>query len=259
MVLFSATCPSGLNVAVTELSASIVKVQGEAGPQALAEPVPLRPASWEPAAGVALTSTSVPLGCGLAQVPKEPAPPNLYSTAPVPLPFLTIVRVRGIRLKVAVTVVFSVIVKEQALVPRVQLPVAEPLPLSAVSSEPAFSVALTSTSVPLGCGLAQVPKEPAPPNLHSTAPVPLPFLTIVRVRGIRLKVAVTVVFSVIVKEQALVPRVQLPVAEPLPLSAVSSEPAFSVALTSTSVPLGCGLAQVPKEPAPPNLHSTAPV
>ena len=111
-------------MALTELLASIVKLQGDVV-QLDAEPVPeLKPANSEPALAVAMTSTAVPLGWGLVQAPAEP-PLNLHLIVPVPVPASLIVRVRGIRLKVAVTALLASSVKLQGDV--VQLD-AEPVP-----------------------------------------------------------------------------------------------------------------------------------
>ena len=71
---------------------------------------------------------------------------------------------------------------------------------------------------------------------HLTVPVPVPALVIVRLRPIRLKVAVTELLASIVKVQGEVEQLE---AEPLPeLKPAKVEPGSAVALSLTEVPLG---------------------
>ena len=87
------------NVAVTEVAAFIVTVQ-EPEP---VQPPPLQPVNVEPAAGVAVKVTAVPLANAAEQVAPQEMPAGALETVPVPAPALLTVSERFGRANVAVT------------------------------------------------------------------------------------------------------------------------------------------------------------
>src|SRR5439155_649690 len=116
-----------------------VTAQGP-GPE---QPPPLQPVKVEPAAGVAVNVTAVPLAKLAVQVRPQLIPTGALVTVPLPVPALLTVSATVGRAKVAVTVV-------AALRVTVQVPVPEhPPPLQPVKVEPAAGVAVSVTAVPL--------------------------------------------------------------------------------------------------------------
>src|SRR5579863_9451582 len=89
-----------LNVAVTDSAALIVIVQV---PVPLHAAFPLHPAKVEPAAGVAVKITCVPLLKFAEQVAPQLMPAGLLDTVPVPVPALVTVKANCWVLNVAVT------------------------------------------------------------------------------------------------------------------------------------------------------------
>src|SRR6266581_6255377 len=77
-------------VAVTEVAALRVTIQGPVPEQ----PPPLQPVKVEPASGVAVRVTAVPLANGAAQVAPQSMPAGLLVTVPEPAPALLTVSVK---------------------------------------------------------------------------------------------------------------------------------------------------------------------
>src|SRR6266550_3954752 len=102
-------------------------------------PPPLQPVKVEPAAGVAVSVTTVPLAKLAEQVAPQVIPAGELVTVPLPVPALLTVSA-----KVAVTVVAAKTVTVQAPVPE------QPPPLQPLKVEPAAAVAVSVTAVPLG-------------------------------------------------------------------------------------------------------------
>src|SRR5206468_851816 len=123
-------------VAVTVVAAVRVTVH-EPMP---AQPPPLQPVKTEPAVGVAVRVTAVPLAHGPAQSVPQLIPAGVLVTVPVPA--LVTVRVK-VGVKVAVTEVAAVNVTVHEPMP------AQPPPLQPVKTEPAVGVAVSVTAVPL--------------------------------------------------------------------------------------------------------------
>src|SRR5207247_8405682 len=99
-------------------------------------PPPLQPVKVEPAAGVAVSVTAVPLAKLAVQVAPQLIPTGALVTVPLPVPALLTVSAKVGRATVAVTVV-------AALRVTVQVPVPEhPPPLQPVQVEPAAGVAV---------------------------------------------------------------------------------------------------------------------
>jgi hypothetical protein len=88
-----------VNVALTEAAALIVTVQVPVPEQ----PPPLQPANVEPATGVAVRVTAVPLANAAAQVAPQAMPAGALATVPVPAPVLLTLSVKLCSAKVAVT------------------------------------------------------------------------------------------------------------------------------------------------------------
>ena len=109
----------------------------------LVQPDPLQPAKVDPAAGVAVKVTAVPLLYVPEQVLPQLMPAGLLVTVPLPVPAFVIERVKvcgACGLKVAVQVLLAFIVTE---------PVVQPVPLQPAKVEPVAGVAVKVTEVPL--------------------------------------------------------------------------------------------------------------
>src|ERR1051326_8040489 len=128
-----------LKVALTDFAASMVTLHA---PVPLQEP--LQPANVEPESGVAAKLTTVPLAKLAEHVVPQEIPEGVLVTAPVPVPFLDTVRVKGpaFAVKVALTDLAASMVTLQAPVP-VQAP------LQPAKVEPESGVAVRFTTVPL--------------------------------------------------------------------------------------------------------------
>src|SRR5206468_11795503 len=148
---------------------------------------PLQPLKIEPAAGVAVKVTELPLAYAAAQVVPQAMPAGALVTVPLPTPVLLTVSVKVWRAKVAVTVVAALIVTVQVPVP-VQLP-----PLQPEKVEPAAGAAVKVTELPLAYAAAQVVPQAMPAGALVTVPLPTPAVLTVSVKDCRANVAVTVV------------------------------------------------------------------
>src|SRR5207244_4111949 len=182
-------------------------------------PPPLQPLKVEPAAGVAVSVTAVPLAKLAVHVAPQVIPTGELVTVPLPVPALLTVSAKLGRPKVAVTVVAAETVTVQAPVPE------QPPPLQPVKVEPAAALAVSVTPVPLGKLAEQVAPQLIPAGELVTVPLPVPALLTVSAKLGRLKVAETV-------------TVQAPVpVQPPPLQPVKVELTFGAAVSVTTVPL----------------------
>jgi hypothetical protein len=195
-------------VAVTDVAALTVTLHVPVPVQ----PPPLQPVNVEPAAGVAVKVTAVPLAKAAEQVAPQEMPAGALETVPVPAPALVIASVKGCRAKVAVTAWAALMVTAQVPVP------VQPPPLQPVNVEPAAGVAVRVTAVPLAKAAEQVAPQEMPAGALETVPVPAPAVVIASVKGCRAKVAVTAWAALMVTAQVPVP------VQPPPLQPVNVEP-----------------------------------
>ena len=159
-------------VAVTVVAALSVTVQVPVPEQ----PPPLQPVKVEPAAGVAVKVTAVPLANAAEHVAPQEMAAGLLVIVPVPAPLGLTVSVKVCTAKVAVTVV-------AALSVTVQVPVPEQLlPLQPVKVEPAAGAAVKVTAVPLANAAEHVVPQEIPAGLLVTVPVPAPLELTVSVK-----------------------------------------------------------------------------
>ena len=219
-VTVSATDAGGCNakVAVMLPAAFIETVQVGMPAQPLFQPVKL-----EPAAGVAVKVTSVPLVNDAEQVAPQLMPAGALVTVPVPLPAFVTVSAKGCSANVAVTALaaFSV---------RVHAPVPAHAPLHPVNIAPAPGVALRVTRVPLLNDAEQVAPQLTPAGVLVTAPGPAPARLTVSTKDCRPKLADT-------ELAALMVTVHAPVPVQAPLQPVKVAPAAGVAVSVTAAPL----------------------
>jgi len=129
-----------LKVAVQVLAADIVtEVLGDVPVQS-----PLQPANTEPALGVAVSVTTVPVGSLCVQLAVQFVPGGAIVTVPLPVPvMLTFKLTSGAVLKVAVQVLAADIVTEVLGDVPVQSP------LQPANTEPALGVAVSVTMRPV--------------------------------------------------------------------------------------------------------------
>src|SRR5947209_2953042 len=120
------------------------------------QPPPLQPVKVEPAAGVAVSVTAVPLVKLAEQVAPQVMPAGELVTVPLPVPAGATVRVKVCGVKLAVTVVAAESVTVQVPVPE------QPPPLQPVKVEPAAGVAVSVTTVPLAKLAEQVAPQLIP-------------------------------------------------------------------------------------------------
>src|SRR5436309_3078665 len=171
------------------------------------------PMKVEPAAGVAVSVTAVPLAKLAEQVAPQLIPAGELVAVPLPVPAGVTVRVKVCTVKVAVTVVAAETVTPHDPVPE------HPPPAQPVKVEPAAAVAVSVTAVPLAKRGAPVAPQLIPAGELVTVPLPVPALLTVSAKVGRAKVAVTVVAALRVTVQAPVPE------QPPPLQPVKVEPA----------------------------------
>src|SRR5213594_3855074 len=122
-------------VAVTVVASATVTTQESVPVQA-----PLQPVKTDPAAGVAVSVTTVPLTKLAVQVAPQSMPAGVLVTVPAPAPVLETVRTK-VGVNVAVTAVAAVRVTMQGPVP------VQPPPLQPVNAEPRAGVAVSVTVV----------------------------------------------------------------------------------------------------------------
>jgi hypothetical protein len=161
------------NPAVTVVAAFSVTVQVPVPEQ----PPPVQPVKVEPAAGVAVKVTAVPLANAAAHVMPQEIPAGALVTVPAPAPALLTVSVKVGSAKVAVTVVAAFKVMAHVPVPE------QPPPLQPVKVEPAAGVAVRVMAVPLAYAAMQVGLQEMPAGLLVTVPIPVPALLTVSVNA----------------------------------------------------------------------------
>src|SRR5207244_814751 len=232
-----------VKVAVTVVAAETVTTHDPVPEQ----PPPAQPVKVEPAAGVAVNVTVVPLAKLAEQVAPQLIPAGELVTVPLPVPALLTVSAKVGRAKVAVTVVAALRVTVQAPVPE------HPPPAQPVKVEPAAAVAVSVTAVPLVKLAEQVTPQLIPAGELVTVPLPVPALLTVSAKLGRLKVAVTVVAAETVTVQAPVPE------QPPPVQPVKVEPAAGVAVSVTAVPLAKLAEQVAPQLIPTGELVTVPL
>jgi hypothetical protein len=148
---------TAVKVAVTALAAFMVTEH-----PAVPEQAPLQPVNAEPAAGVSVNVTTVPLMKFALHVPGQLMPAGLLVTVPVPLPAKVTVSGK-ITLKVAVTDFEASMVTEQE-------PLPEQAPLQPVKMEPAAACAVRVTRVPSENPNTHLPGQLMPAGLLVTEP-----------------------------------------------------------------------------------------
>ena len=189
------------------------------------QPPPLQPENVEPAPGVAVNVTAVPLANAAEQVAPQLMPVGALVTVPLPVPAFVIASVKGCSANVAVTDVAALTVTVQVPVP------VQPPPLQPENAEPAAGVAVNVTAVPLANAAEQAAPQLMPVGALVTVPLPVPALVIASVKGWSANVAVTEVAALTVTVQVPVP------VQPLPLQPENVEPAAGVAVSVTAVPV----------------------
>jgi hypothetical protein len=172
---------ASVNVAVTDVAALTVTVQTPVP----AHPPPLQPENVEPAAGVAVKVTTVPLVNAVEQVAPQEMPAGALVTVPLPVPEFVTLSANDDCTKLAVTAWAALIVTVHVPVP------VQPPPLQPANVEPAAGVAVNVTAVPLANAAEQVAPQEMPVGALVTVPVPAPALVTASVKGCGANVAVT--------------------------------------------------------------------
>ena len=210
----------GENPAVTDRAAVIDNVQVVAVP----EHEPLHPVNTDPAAGVAVSVTEVPLSRVAEQAAPQSMPPTLDVTVPAPEPAFATESARVAGTKVAVTdravVIDSVHVADAP----------EQEPAHPVNTDPAAGVAVSVTEVP--CVMLAEHDEPQsiPPTLEVTVPAPDPARAAVSAHALGENPAVTDLAVVIDRVQVVA------VPEHEPDHPVKIAPSAGVAVSVTDEP-----------------------
>ena len=214
-------------------------------------PPPLQPTKIDPADGVAVSVTELPVGNeALAALQAFPQlmPAGLLVTVPVPVPALFTVRMEGTALNVAVTDLLALITTVHVPVPL------HPLPFQPPKVDPAAGIAVNVTEVPLVKAKLQVVPQSIPAGLLVTVPSPTPALVTVSVNVLAgaVKVAVTVWSAFITTLHEPFPL------HPPPLQPVNVEPPVGAAVSTTVLPIGKSAAQVVPQEIPLGLLVTVP-
>src|SRR5262249_32090329 len=186
---------------------------------------PPHPAKTEPAPGVAVKVTEVPVAKLAVQTVLQVSPAGALVTVPVPAPETVTLSPTGtVDAKVAVTVVARVGVTVQPPVPE------HPPPDQPANVEPPAAVAGSTTPRPAGKLAEQVVPHAMPAGELVTLPLPSPARTTVTDTGAGANAAPTVVAAASVSVHAPVPE------HPPPDHPVNTEPAAAVAESVTLVP-----------------------
>jgi len=231
--------PLSLNVAVTE--ALLVKLNEQA-------PIPLHapdhPVNVDPAFGVAVSVTEVPvLNSALHTVPQL-MPAGLLVTVPLPERVTVIAGDTEAAVNIAVTEVLP-------LKFNLQGPVPLQAPLQPAKVELAAGVAVRLTEVSMLNAALQVVPQLMPAGLLVTVPLPVP-------ERMRLK---TGELANVAETVMLEFRVTLQLFDPLhaPPQFTNADPGFAVSVNVTEVPPGKLLLQVVPQLMPPGLLTTVPL
>jgi hypothetical protein len=185
-----------LKVAVTEAFVVKVNVQVEVPVHA-----PDQPPKVDPADGVAVNVTAVPLVKDALQVAGQVIPAGLLVTVPAPVPVSVTVSVGDAGpVKVAVAEVFAEMLNVQVDVPL-------QAPDHPLNVDPDAGVAVSVTDVPVSKLALQVLPQLMPLGVLVTVPLPVPArLTLSTGAAVgKLNVAVTVAFADSVMTHELVP------------------------------------------------------
>src|SRR5262247_4580445 len=220
LLLTVSAMPCTAKVAVTDCAALIVTLQVPVPVQA-----PLQPVKVEPAAGVAVRVTTVPVVKEVEHVAPHVMPAGALVMVPLPAPVLLTVSAKPCSAKVAVTDCAALVVTVQVPVP------VQPPPLQPVKLEPAAGAAVSVTAVPLANEAEHVAPHVMPAGALVMVPLPAPLLLTVSAKLWTAKVAVTDCAALIVTVQVPVP------VQPPPLQPVKVEPAAGAAVRVTAVPL----------------------
>jgi len=154
---------AALNVAVTAFAAVIVTTHDVVPVHA-----PLQPANVEPADGVAVSDTCVPVAKFATHALGQLMPAGLLVTVPVPVPASVTVRAAVVdALNVAVTASAALIVTTHEAVPV-------HAPLQPANAEPVEAVGVSVTCVPAAKFAAQVVGQLIPVGALVTVPAPDP-------------------------------------------------------------------------------------
>ncbi len=211
---------------------------------------PVHAENVDPAAGVAVSVTIVPLLKGAIQVAPQLMDPSLLVTVPVPVPSLVTDRLKvpfWIRLKVATTVSAEFMVTVHVAVPDEQ-------PIHPANVDPDAGDAVSVTIVPLLKGAIQVAPQLMDPSLLVTVPLPVPSLEIdkLKVWICWVKVADTFCAEFMV-------TVHVCVTDEQPLHPANVDPVAGVAVSVTTVPLVKVAEQLMPQLIDPTLLVTVPV
>src|SRR5262247_4677060 len=220
LLLTVSAMPCTAKVAVTDCAALIVTLQVPVPVQA-----PLQPVKVEPAAGVAVRVSTVPVVKEVEHVAPHVMPAGALVMVPLPAPVLLTVSAKPCSAKGAVTDCAALTVTVQVPVP------VQPPPLQPVKLEPAAGAAVSATAVPLANEAEHVAPHVMPAGALVMAALPAPVLLTVSAKLWTAQVAVTDCAALIVTAQEPVP-VQQP-----PLQPVKLEPAAGAAVSITAVPL----------------------
>jgi hypothetical protein len=139
------------------------------------QPPPLQPVKVDPAAGVAVKLTALPLANEAEQVAPQEMPAGVLEMVPAPAPALLTVSEKLGRAKVAVTAWAALMVTVQEPVP------VQPAPLQPVKVEPVAGEAVRVTAVPVAKEAEHVAPHEIPAGLLVTVPVPAPDFETVKV------------------------------------------------------------------------------
>src|SRR5205823_3595817 len=210
------------------------------------QPPPLQPLKVEPAAGVAVSVTVVPLAKLAVHVAPQVIPAGELVTVPLPVPAVLTVSATVCRVEVAVTVGAGGGVLAHDPVPE------QPPPVQPLKVEPAAGIGVNVTAVPLVKLAEQVAPQLIPAGALVTVPLPVPAGVTVRVKVCTVKVAVTVVAADSVTTHAPAPE------QPPPLQPLKVEPAAGAAVSVTAVPLAKLAEQVAPQVMPAGLLVTVP-
>src|SRR5262249_59909407 len=131
---------------------------------------PLQPVKVDPAAGVAVRVTAVPLANVAEHVAPHVMPAGALVMVPDPAPVLLTVSAKPGSAKVAVTDCAALIVTAQVPVP------VQPPPLQPVKVDPAAGVAVRVTAVPLANVAEHVAPHVMPAGALVMVPDPAPVL-----------------------------------------------------------------------------------
>ena len=149
------------------------------------QPPPLHPVNVAPAAGVAVSVTTVPEVKEVEQLAGQEMPVGALVTVPVPAPAVLTVSANEDCMKVAVTVVAAFSVTAQVPVP------VQPPPLHPVNVDPAPGVAVRVTTLPFANDAEHAAPHEMPAGLLATVPLPAPALETVNVDVVDTPVPVT--------------------------------------------------------------------